>query len=106
VGFSVVAVVEDGACELEDLFVEPALMRLGIGRLLVEDVAARASAEGAKRLMVIANPRALGFYERLGFRITGQASTRFAPAPRMTLDLSPDRPPRGQARGYRSAPDR
>ena len=74
-------------CELDDLFVEPDSMGLGVGRLLVEDVAARAATEGANRVMVTANPRALGFYERLGFRITGEASTRFAPAPRMTLDL-------------------
>jgi ribosomal protein S18 acetylase RimI-like enzyme len=38
---------------------------------------------------VIANPNALGFYERLGFEITGQASTRFGSAPRMSLELSP-----------------
>jgi hypothetical protein len=37
---------------------------------------------------VIANPNALGFYERVGFEVTGQASTRFGDAPRMTLDLS------------------
>jgi GNAT superfamily N-acetyltransferase len=89
VGFSLVLPVEDRACELDDLFVEPDSMGLGVGRLLVEDVAARAVTEGANCVTVTANPRALGFYERLGFRITGEASTRFARAPRMTLDLSP-----------------
>ncbi len=89
VGFSVVLSVEDAACELDDLFVEPDSMGLGVGRLLVEDVAARAATEGANRVTVTANPRALGFYERLGFRITGETSTRFAPAPRMTLALTP-----------------
>ncbi len=79
--------VENGTCELDDLFVEPDSMRLGVGRLLVEDLAARAMREGASRVMVTANPRALGFYERLGFRISGAASTQFGPAPRMTLDL-------------------
>lgn len=88
-GFSVVLPVEDGTCELDDLFVEPDSMGLGVGRLLVGDVAARAIATGANRVNVTANPRAVGFYERLGFRVTGEASTRFAPAPRMTLDLSP-----------------
>jgi ribosomal protein S18 acetylase RimI-like enzyme len=87
-GFSVVLPVEDGMCELDDLFVEPDSMGLGVGRLLVEDVAARAAAEGARLLNVIANPRAVGFYERLGFRITGEAATRFARAPRMSRDLS------------------
>ena len=95
VGFSVVLPVDDGVCELDDLFVDPDSMGLGVGRLLVEDVAVRAATEGANRVMVTANPRALGFYERLGFRITGEASTRFARAPRMTLDLSPVRPENG-----------
>ena len=89
IGFSVVILVEDGTCELDDLFVEPDSMGAGVGRLLVEDVAARATAAGANRVNVTANPRAVGFYERLGFQVTGEASTRFARAPRMSLDLSP-----------------
>jgi ribosomal protein S18 acetylase RimI-like enzyme len=86
-GFSVVLTVEDGRCELDDLFVEPERMRLGIGRMLVHDLANRAAAAGASRVDVIANPNALGFYMRLGFEVTGRATTRFGDAPRMTLDL-------------------
>ena len=64
-------------------------MGLGI-RLLVDDVATRAAAAGASHVVdVIANPNALGFYERLGFEITGQASTRFGDAPQMSLELLP-----------------
>lgn len=86
-GFSVVLPVEDGRCELDDLFVEPGAMRGGVGRLLVRDVAARAAAAGARVVDVVANPNAVGFYARLGFEITGRTSTRFGRAPRMTLDL-------------------
>ena len=86
-GFSVVLPVENGRCELDDLFVEPDRMRQGIGRLLVDDLVARAAAEGATQVDVIANPNALGFYARLGFEVTGRASTQFGDAPRMTLDL-------------------
>jgi len=86
-GFSVVLPVRDGRCELDDLFVEPDSMRRGVGRLLVRDVATRAAAAGASHVDVIANPNALGFYERLGFETIGQASTRFGSAPRMSLDL-------------------
>jgi GNAT superfamily N-acetyltransferase len=86
-GFSTVLPTENGRCELDDLFVEPDVMRRGVGRLLVEDLAARATAAGAKFVDVTANPNAVGFYSCLGFVQTGNTSTQFGPAPRMTLDL-------------------
>jgi GNAT superfamily N-acetyltransferase len=85
VGFSVVLAARDGACELDGLFVEPAAMRGGVGRALVEDAAVRARAEGATRISVIANPRATGFYERVGFVAGEPAETRFGPATWMHL---------------------
>ena len=88
-GFSVVLPVTGGRCELDDLFVEPDSMGLGVGRSLVEDVATRAAAAGASHVDVIANPNAVGFYERIGFELSGRASTRFGDAPRMSLELSP-----------------
>jgi ribosomal protein S18 acetylase RimI-like enzyme len=95
-GFSVVLAVADGKCELDDLFVEPDRMRRGVGRMLVHDLATRAAAAGASHVDVIANPNALGFYARVGFEVTGQASTQFGNAPRMTLDLSRARRARTQ----------
>jgi GNAT superfamily N-acetyltransferase len=86
-GFSVVNPVEAGRCELDDLFVEPDWMGTGIGRLLVDDVAVRAAAGGASHVDVIANPNALGFYERVGFRASGDVSTRFGRGIRMSLEL-------------------
>src|SRR5215471_5659041 len=53
-GFSVVLPVANGRCELDDLFVEPDSMGLGVGRLLVDDLAARAAAAGATHVDVIA----------------------------------------------------
>jgi len=88
VGFSVVLPVENGRCELDDLFVEPDWMRRGVGRMLVHDLASRAVAAGATHVDVVANPNALGFYSRRGFEVTGHTSTRFGSAQRMTLDLS------------------
>ena len=87
-GFSVVQPVENERCELDDLFVEPEAMGLGVGRLLVDDVALRAAAAGAVYVDVIANPNALGFYERVGFEITGDAETRFGRGIRMSLEVS------------------
>jgi GNAT superfamily N-acetyltransferase len=87
VGFSVLMAKRGGSCELDGLFVEPAAMRGGVGRALMADAADRARAEGARRISVIANPRAVGFYERVGF-VTGEpAETRFGPASWMHLSL-------------------
>jgi N-acetylglutamate synthase-like GNAT family acetyltransferase len=51
---------------LEDLWVEPAWIGRGVGRLLFEHVAVRARELGAKRLEWEAEPNATGFYERMG----------------------------------------
>ena len=88
-GFSTVLPVQNGRCELDDLFVEPDRMRQGVGRILVADLIARAHFAGADYIDVSANPNAVAFYTRLGFLVTGETSTRFGPAPRMTLDLRP-----------------
>ncbi len=86
-GFSVVAHRPDGLCELDDLFVDPDFMREGIGRALVEDVAARALMAGYRRLAVVAHPRNFPFYESAGF-VQGEATTtRFGPATRMRREL-------------------
>ena len=51
---------------LEDLWVEPAWIGRGLGRLLFEHVAERARELGARRLEWEAEPNAHGFYEHLG----------------------------------------
>jgi GNAT superfamily N-acetyltransferase len=90
-GFSVVLPGRDGACDLDGLFVDPAHWGSGVGRLLVSDAATRARAAQATRIDVIANPNALGFYERVGFVSEGTAPTRFGPGVRMSLRLSQSR---------------
>ncbi|HXD70265.1 MAG TPA: GNAT family N-acetyltransferase [Gaiellales bacterium] len=86
-GFSVVLAPERGRVELDDLFVEPDSMGRGVGRLLVADVVSRAAAVQATCIEVTANPNALGFYERVGFRVTGEVATLFGRGIRMRLDL-------------------
>jgi len=85
-----IAVGDDGATagfatvtaagELEDLFVEPELMRRGIGSELVADAVARAAAAGHARMTVVAAERTRRFYERAGFVVESEARTRFGPA--------------------------
>jgi GNAT superfamily N-acetyltransferase len=88
-GFSVALAAEGGRVELDDLFVEPDAMGRGVGRLLVADVVSRAAAAEATCIDVTANPNAAGFYERVGFRVTGDVPTLFGRGVRMRLDLSP-----------------
>lgn len=83
VGFSVVLAIRDGVCELDGLFVEPECWRRGAGRALIDDVVANAIRADASSLEVTANPRALAFYEALGFRGGVLVPTRFGPGLRM-----------------------
>jgi GNAT superfamily N-acetyltransferase len=86
VGFSVVIPTDDRSHELDGLFVEPAYLRCGVGRVLVEDATARAAGAGATSLEVTAGP-AQGFYERVGFEVIDVTQTRFGPAVRMRRRL-------------------
>jgi GNAT superfamily N-acetyltransferase len=86
-GFAVVLRRDDGDAELDGLFVEPVQWRHGIGRALIEQAERLATADGAASLWVIANTRALGFYDSCGFVTVGEVATRFRPAPRMRKSI-------------------
>jgi GNAT superfamily N-acetyltransferase len=87
VGFAVLLRSAQGACELDGLFVEPGHMGAGVGRALVEDSMRIARERGASRIEVVANPEAVGFYERVGFTGAAEVPTRFGPARRMHLGV-------------------
>lgn len=61
--------------ELVDLFVDPAAMRRGVGRRLVEHLGAP--------LEVTGNPTALPFYLAVGFEVIGEVMTERVAAPRL-----------------------
>lgn len=88
VGFATLALTETSA-EVEDLFVDPEWMRRGIGRALVEDVAAVAQALGWVFLEVDANPHALSFYADVGFVTIGAAAVQYGAGVRMRRSTSP-----------------
>ena len=76
--------------DLLKLFVEPALIGTGIGRLLFEWATAKARELGAVRMMIEADPGAAPFYERMGAHYAGFAPSRSIPGrmlPRMLMEL-------------------
>jgi GNAT superfamily N-acetyltransferase len=76
--------------ELLKLFVEPALLGSGVGRLLFEWATARARGLGAVRITIEADPGAAAFYERMGARYAGLAPSQSIAGrmlPRMQMEL-------------------
>src|SRR4051794_33616832 len=82
-GFSVLLPADNGACELDGLFVEPEAMRGGLGRALVDDAARAARKRGAASIAVVGNAHALQFYRRVGFEGAEEVATEFGVGYRM-----------------------
>ncbi len=100
-GFATARVHPGGSVELVDLFVDPPAMRRGVGRALVADVRAMAHVRQTS-VVVVANPHAMAFYERVGFVAEGEAETEFGPGIKMRASGTP----RGvDDRGGAAAPD-
>ena len=87
-GFAVVLPRPDGDAELDGLFVDPAMQRLGIGQRLVERTKELARAMGASELHVVGGDDALAFYRAVGFTQTGSSETQFGTATAMRLNLA------------------
>lgn len=86
----VVALSFDGdTAEVEHLWVDPSAMGAGVGRLLFARGVERARAWGVRRLVIDADPNALGFYLRQGARRIGSVPARPAgrTLPRLVVDL-------------------
>ena len=86
-GFSVVLPRSNGDADLDGMFVDPTAWRQGIGRSLIRKAELLAASQGAEWLYVIANPRALGFYESCAFELIGEVQTRFGAGPTMRKRL-------------------
>lgn len=54
--------------DIEKLFLDPAVLRAGAGRVLFAWCAETARARGAVALTVVADPDAAGFYRRMGMQ--------------------------------------
>ena len=95
-GLAQVKVIGQDA-DLLKLFIEPALLGSGIGRLLFEWATAKARDLGATRMTIDADPGAAPFYERMGAHHAGFAPSESIPGrmlPRMLMQLG--RPERAQ----------
>lgn len=73
-GQVVISTAEGGPAVLvEDMVVDPAHRRRGVGRALIKAMTRWAEEQGATRLQLLAdrnNPPALAFYERIGWQST------------------------------------
>lgn len=65
--------LHDKRAELEDLWLEPALIGTGLGRLLFEHAVSVAAAHAASRLEWDAEPYAEGFYRAMGGEHIGRS---------------------------------
>jgi GNAT superfamily N-acetyltransferase len=76
--------------DLMKLFVEPARLKSGIGRLLLDWAIARARSLHALRMTIEADPGAVPFYQRMGAQLAGSAASGSIAGrtlPRLILNL-------------------
>ena len=81
---------EGQIAQLEKLFVEPAMLRSGTGRKLLDWAMATARAAGAMSLLIEADPDAAPFYRRMGAVDDGVVPSGSIPGrliPRLNLPL-------------------
>ncbi|WP_417516904.1 GNAT family N-acetyltransferase [Minwuia sp.] len=81
---------DEGVLEVCDMFVEPAHIGKGAGKVIFQALVEAARKTGASGLRIDADPNALPFYLKMGARQTGSApsgSIAGRRIPRLILDL-------------------
>jgi GNAT superfamily N-acetyltransferase len=76
---------EPDTLDLDKLFVDPRRLRTGVGRRLIAHAVGEARRRGAKRLTILSDPYAAGFYERNGARRIGEAPSDAIPGRTLPL---------------------
>ena len=69
----------DDILEIEKLFVDPAAMRLGLGRRLLDEATDRAMGPAVRAIRAEADPQAVPFYTAVGFVHVGYAPSGSIP---------------------------
>lgn len=85
IGFCALRARGEGEGELADVFVEPAHLRAGHGRRLVEHAKQAARARGWWCLRIEADPHALGFYRSCGGAQVAMVASGSIPARKLPL---------------------
>jgi GNAT superfamily N-acetyltransferase len=75
--------LNDEEVYLEDLFVEPAAMGMGVGAALWRHAVSWATAHGAHAIVFIADPNARPFYERMDAVVVGWDESTIVPGRRL-----------------------
>jgi len=81
--FGMAKVEPDG--ELGMMFVDPLCLNRGVGRALFDAAAALARRLGARRMVIVADPNAAPFYERMGARFVSHAPSDAIPGRTLPL---------------------
>ncbi len=76
---------EDGDFDLLHMFIEPRAIGTGAGRVLFNAIAGKAREAGAHRLVILSDPHAAAFYEKMGAVRIGDAPSDAIPGRRLPL---------------------
>ena len=76
---------QPGVIDLDKLFIEPHCMRRGLGGVLLANAIGEARRRGARRLTILADPYAAGFYEHHGAQLVGEAPSDAIPGRMLPL---------------------
>lgn len=71
--------LDNGAVDLDALFVEPSAIGRGVGRQLWRHAIATATAMGCSELVIQSDPHAEGFYLAMGAQRTGASESTVTP---------------------------
>jgi len=70
--YALIPTASPAVYELDDLWIRPDFIGQGVGRQLFAHAVALARAQGGTMLQLIAEPNALGFYQKLGMTKIGE----------------------------------
>lgn len=89
IGYYSVIKVEKETLKLDNIFVLPEYIGKGYGKILMRDCISKAKSEGFKKIILDAEPKAEGFYKKIGFETINQLQSSIAERflPQMKLSI-------------------